>query len=228
MAFVPIRRVRTTQPNGDGIDWGNPLTKGLTFAAIPSSSGQLRDMVSGQVPMEATYSTPAVWKDGRAVSFIGPCTFRAQGTLKSFLAVGVVPDDTFNDHVFIGQCDSVSGATWASLVWIRNYGDPKLLLSSCVLSNFYWVGAAPTKFGERFSCAFNSSGESGYNGKYAAGSYNPYQNPTGDVITLGYADAGGSNTSLLAGTAALFMAWNRDLSKEELVGISANPWQVFL
>lgn len=39
MNYVPIRRARPNQPNGDGIDWGNPATKGLVFLSNASVPG---------------------------------------------------------------------------------------------------------------------------------------------------------------------------------------------
>ena len=39
MNYIPIRRARPNQPNGDGIDWGNPATKGLVFLSNASVPG---------------------------------------------------------------------------------------------------------------------------------------------------------------------------------------------
>lgn len=45
MIYVPIRRTRLNQPNGDGIDWTNPLTKDLVVAY---NAGSHSDLYTGK------------------------------------------------------------------------------------------------------------------------------------------------------------------------------------
>ena len=47
MNYIPLRRPRLNQPNGDGIDWSNPINKSLVFA-MTGSGGTPTDMVSGK------------------------------------------------------------------------------------------------------------------------------------------------------------------------------------
>jgi len=64
MGFVPLRRARLNQPNGDGIDWGNPLTKKLSVLFV---GGDGREIVNGVQFLKSGSPLNTVGQSGRCL-----------------------------------------------------------------------------------------------------------------------------------------------------------------
>lgn len=69
MGFVPLRRTRLNQPNGDGIDWSNPLTRKLGALFV---GGDGREIVNNIQFLKNGSPLNAVGNSGRCVRGVNP------------------------------------------------------------------------------------------------------------------------------------------------------------
>lgn len=223
MAFVPVRRPRLNQQNGDGIDWSNPLTRGL-FSAADANGFDAATSRPGTL-YNTTAPTVVPTKMGRAVNFNNNQLDFTCGPYS----------DTNQTHLVIAD---ISSGTWrvsavnhgmvlrlfngVVVVASRNYGN-KFDSSAwtTIQPIIHRVGATEIYDQEFFI--------SGKKASWVATVAFSETLTNGAIVTLG-----GSYTSDRSAATwwtkpvMLSARWNRALSNSEIESLSANPWQIFL
>lgn len=238
MGFVPLRRTRLNQPGGDGVDWSNPLSKGLWFLA-GMSGGMPFNCVSGK-PMSKTGSpVTTIGKHGRALN--------ATGSADNFVLTGMppIPVDSGLTIAILSEVDAqnitrkrpIRLAAGASSVASIDYADGGF---QDYVFGVQKVGASftnqhgtviPYPLGPRLLALVQEP---------AAPATLGYENA---VLQTGAATQVAGN--LVAPIDSIYLAnsgsgfplngklyfaavWTRALTQKELVALTANPWQVFL
>ena len=238
MAWVERRITRTSQPqDAVGIDWANPLTRGLRHALSPAHGCDL-----------AT---------GKPMVFVGsglksPGVFGV-GALGNNASLGRVSTSSFGPEVtIVGVFNKITRTAATNLVFglgattgnqllglqLTSTSNNRVLLrntngGSAAITNFQ-PGGADSGVSAVFAAVFvdNTAANSRtfFNGQLAT--FDPQSsaagsNSTFDTFAIGgilrstavYADAGTDGV--------LALAFNRALSDAENESLYANPWQIF-
>lgn len=231
MGFAPIRRTRLNQPSGDGIDWSNPLTRGLKLAAVGS---MLTNLVTGKAG--AVIGAPGMSVNNKGKAF-GPFATTSD-YFRLDLAQPPVNANYAQTFAFVAS-PVVTG--WQDI--FKNGGS--------YFSRYNFNGGAPEFFpkGQRwgYSGSFFSDVTKAYSvvavlaedastisvfadgqditsSFFYIGNYGGYPD---SVCTIGVdLDDPHAGTGLRVN---LVLYWpDTSLSKKEAASLSANPWQVFL
>lgn len=213
MTAIILPKLRVTQPQQPGgIDWSNPITRGLV-ASINGATG-LHDAVSGgqwtigsggQNDRRTVATKEGVGFDGDPYLYTGGgFTFRELTSLhliplknQNFQYLAYLGD--FPVFVYDGRL-SVFTPSYEQVVMIGWDGPPtKTILRLRGLEFAAWSNGTEHRSSQ-------------------LSTYTPSDNAT---VALG----GGTNESAVNSVLHLF--WNRALSDAEVASINANPWQVF-
>ena len=220
MGFVPLRRTRLNQPGGDGIDWSNPLTKGL----ISVADARGYDSVTG---VGTLYNGSAIsripTKGGIAVNF-------DQNQLDFKCAPYA---DTNQTHLVVAD---IASGTWkvaacnhgmvlrlfnnVIVVASRNYGNQfNSSLWTGLQTIVHRVGNSEHYDQEMFIDGVNSPWIAAVNAETLT---------NGAIVTLGGSYIGDRSAATWWGKPVMLsIRWNRALTDGEIASISANPWQIF-
>lgn len=238
MGFVPLRRARLNQPSGDGVDWSNPLSKGLWFLA-GMTGGTPFDCVTGKKMSKTGAPVTTLGKHGRALN--------ATGSSDNFFLTGMppIPVDSGLTIAILSEVDAQNAtrkrpirlAAGATTVASIDYSDGSV--------QDYIFGVQ--KVGSFFTNQHGTVAPYPLGPKLLALVQEPVAN-----ATLGYENAvlqtGTGSTvagNLIAPIDAIYLAnsgsgfplngklyfaavWSRALSQKELVALTANPWQLSL
>ena len=235
MAFVPIRRARLNQPSGDGIDWSNPLTRGLVdvidCSAMPTSM-LLRTPAAffGSTP---TLGTPA--KAGKSLdtsaAFGGVYFQRSDGLYappaQTHIAVAEYISESGYYAGYFCTADG-SGASASLAIQGTNNGADLLLYPG---GNTLSGAGSKVRTGGLVVVGM-SADQSGTGTLYvngvpvASASITPATASTSRLVLLGERSA--SSGYAVKGRQAQHLFYGRVLSAKEHADIASNHWQVFL
>lgn len=221
MAFVKVRIPRTSQPqDACGIDWDNPITKGLIFDQV----GQSYEKSIGYGPLVHDVSALGKRVGGASGAYVAPRSNvyirQRQGGNDycglSFLFIGELKSTGFtNQYVFdfgndrltvnnvgvVTYTDTARSVSWSGLGDCRpliiSRGGPKYMFTKVV-----------------------------QNGQLVASNTNPdaYFNLTLQSV-LGRNNY--TSTDYTNSIAEALAFWDRALTDEEIKSLSDNPWQIF-
>lgn len=233
MAFAPIRRTRFNQPSGDGIDWFNPLTRGLLFASAngmgDSVTGKLlteinspgkrildRGTFSSYLAASSQYKTLPIFPPStNAFSFFALVTFDDTATQRAILTVTQL--SSANRLVlYVGQT-----ANKISLNSVDSGGGSITATSSLSVTSgkTYAVGG---------TYSFSDGLQVFVNGELV-GTGGVSANGLSGITTLALGARYNASWGLFGNVAiACPCVWTRKLSAAEFRSLSCNPWQVFL
>lgn len=237
--MMPYRRSRTSQPQGAiGIDWSNPITRGLV-SAVNIATG--RDHVGNGVSLigGASYTpTP----DGIGILSNGSSSYGLmninQKTYSELTIVAVtipVSLATSRTVVSVGHSSNAitifritTGNTDSSKIRFFLRGDDYGTLNAL-------PDSTNTAFvvGKKSVVSFYAKGTSGkcycyINGIKDASSTTTIANTwTINRLSIGTTYFGGSTADFYNGNTPLALLYERELSGEEHRALSDNPWQIF-
>lgn len=240
MGFAPLRRTRLFQPGGDGIDWSNPLTRGLV---------DVIDM-SGTVPRSVILGTPATSFGTKPVSGARKAgrvtdTSAAFGGWLFQRSDGAYTPAGACSHVAVGEFISFSGV-YAGLFATADGSGAN---NHSVLASNGSTGQANVGGTTAYVTAI-SNGLTGIEGgspvvviaTFAPNKCNVWANNVNTVSNVDcgtlsafstsrlvlFGERGASSSYATKGRSALHLFYNRDLVQAERFKIVGNPWQVFL
>ena len=235
MAFAPIRRTRLSQPNGDWLDWLNPLTKGLID--VIDCTGMPKSMLLG-TPATFFGATPALGIPSRAgksmdasASFGGVYFQRSDGAYaapaQTHIAIAEYVTESTYYAGYLCTADGSGASASLALQGTANGADLLLYPGGNALSG---AGSKVRTGGlvvVGLSADQTGTGTLYVNGvQVASASVTPATFSTSRLVLLGERSA----TSVYAVKArqARHLFYNRRLSVKEHAEIAAAPWQVFL
>ena len=218
-----LRTPRVSQPQGPtGIDWGNPITRGLVTATLPGmcqSAGAITPTPQYQAGVK------------QSVSRLGAV---ARTVANYGVSLGDQPKFNFGTQDFTIFCVVSPVARTGTQVAVGRYN---------ATSGSYWLGytggaVAFSVSGVNASCTAPAGVTDTLCGVRSAGSITAYANgvsgsavaAAGSVTATGILAIGvfGSYNSYdCVGDYALTAIWDRALSKTEILALSLNPWQIF-
>lgn len=218
-----LRTPRVSQPQGPtGIDWGNPITRGLVTATLPGmcqSAGAITPTPQYQAGVKQSVSR--LGAVARTVANFG-------------VSLGDQPKFNFGTQDFTMFCVVSPVARTGTQVAVGRYN---------ATSGSYWLGytggaVAFSVSGVNASCTAPAGVTDTLCGVRSAGSITAYANgvsgsavaAAGSVTATGILAIGvfGSyNSYYCVGDYALTAIWDRALSKTEILALSLNPWQIF-
>lgn len=230
MAFVKVRIPRTSQPqDACGIDWSNPITKGLAAAV---SGGLAYDYVTNTALASVGLSS-AVTPFGMAATVSASegsrieLPFEVSGAITVF-ALASRDGDTPSSGVNKVQVLASNRTASQSTFWEINLGNG-------------W-GADADKNKPRFSTSTVGIGSIYINGALDSGN-NPSDTSlvSGHFYSVAFVAASGAPSSgsgktwlfgesgiyALNGRVPLILLFSRALSADEVASLSSNPWQIF-
>jgi len=227
--FFPRKQARTTKPNSPtGIDWSSPLAKGLKSCFIPTTSGYY-DVIAGKNPSLTTGTVAtgisggeqALACDAGAIGFDTPII----GDKSTVF--GVIKTDAKTLSRPIGLGNSATGEFTGLLFHaggnLRAQGTNASAGVAYTISNgnytnnkYHKVSLTTSSGSQRFyvdnlTATTTSASTAGV--EY-------------DTITLGGRYISGAWDATLTGDIAVFMAWDRVLSENEIRLIHENPYQL--
>lgn len=218
------RTVRTTQPQtAVGIDWSNPITKGL-FSVLDSSGVDYILNVKGHL-WNNNIVTNKVTKLGKAVDF-------GQNQI-DFPTKDYAKVESNSTHIVIAEKALQSNWKVAAIHYgstLRYYGGALAFLNGISRANFdgtQWNGVATLGVVQRTNSYYDYS--LFINGNVL----NTTGNTSGDMLDGFTATLGGSAIGDRSSVTwwdepiHLSMRFNRSLSEGEMRSITANPWQIF-
>ena len=230
MGFAPIRRTRLCQPRGDGVDWSNPVTRGLRALV---KGGGAYDYVSNK-HLVATGLSTVVSEKGLAnkVSVSAGSgiliPFEISGALSIFALVSRDSDT------------ATSGPGMVAAIASNKTANQSTYWESSVGSGF---GAGADLLKPRFNSESVGIGSIYVDGNLTSGN-NPSSTQiiTGRMTAVAFVTPSGAplsgsgaivlhsvvNSYCLDGKMPLVALWDRVLSASEVASLSSNPWQVFL
>lgn len=233
-----FRQPRTSQPQGPvGIDWGNPITRGLLSALLPNNLAT-KTKSGGSVPLRVAqqgivalggssalaYDTTASIGSTATIFMLGNMVGQS-GSAANLAGIGTTSGGS---QLFIFQGAQIAGATGArGVLRLVNAGGITSVESASL------GGSGTTSAIEAWCCV--------YDGTTALKLYRNGVDDTGGNANVG---ASGAATSLNApcingkfnsavayapsgSQQALVLAFNRALTVADIKSLSANPWQIF-
>lgn len=228
--MLRVKRTRTTQPNGPvGIDWQNPITRGLVLA---DNAMVGFDEVRGSLPWTRLTRRPA---SGSGVAYSNEDSYTLihdydmNAPVVNDTTVFFFAQPAYNDTVLLTYGGSggyegleygvnASGIPnlWSSASgWTETtYGSTAIPIGVAVpmvASHLNSTGAISVHLPWGTFTATDSAGQSGR-----------------DSLVLGaYIQGGGGYSGINDSKTSLVLLWDRILSTAEARAILANPWQVF-
>ena len=237
MAFIlPIEEPWTSQPQvAVGIDWGNPITRGLVFAwsagatryqAVPATPTQLASGVKPGVGGISPDFNGASVATRYNVSMLGGNPDEAtmfswattQQTASEARMIGFWTNGAFNPLFSIEQRPNPQG-------WTAQWRD-----NAAVVVNVSQNAALSVGDTKKICGVFRSG--SGRKELFIDGALAAFDTTTlGTFGTLNQSSIGcldrGSPGQYWSGAIYCAFVWNRALSASEVDQISDNPWQIF-
>lgn len=230
-----IRRPWTQQPQGaDGIDWANPLTRGLRFAYNPAHALELTRQILPSVDAATTGIGPLGRSHtGKKLQWqTGPILPTAQSTV---LAVLALPSLAAWTQVFLFS----TGEAWnqyAMFALFHNgssYSGGFASGSSGTLERVLGITVAELQTPRVLSIRTQGSGtgeqQAHLDGRLTmtttVGNASAVT-PAGSVSGVGYIASSDADAGALYGDMYLVLLWDRALSDDELLSVHRNPWRV--
>lgn len=226
-------------PAGVGINWENPLTRGLVCAVNPANGPV--DIVSGR-ELTLFGTRPSISSDFDGVSFdnrsagggyyFQPRESAATATQSHLIIFGTTLTSQSNWCGVFGNSDA--SGTNNSFVFQRNSGTPDLIIYTATsattpydanvalpLSTYiFQAGTAASDVVERGTRIWRN-GEL----EYTNGSLYPVVYSTSKITLLG--ERTSSALYSYQGQLFLYIGWTRSLLKEEVKAIQENVWSLF-
>ena len=236
----------TSQPQfATGIDWSNPITRGLTSAILPGI--RRFDAVTGlQLASSSGTNTPAASVNGVVLqatasqsSIYATASPSQLTTSGSILWAGDLYASPSNDGCLGGiTANNTNAAPYSTLELKRNntgsgYTNEVYLAHSVGGSTAVVLGAnggAPVGSGYCFIGIATSGSQILYVGKVGGASAVTSTAVAGSLTSSATSrlEVGDSlNARNPQSGCAVMMTWNRALSASEAASLSANPWQIF-
>ncbi len=235
MAYIILPSRRTRQPQGAvRVDWSNPLTRGLTNL-LGMYGGTMR-----QFALDAT--VPALYgslpqyllADGSVGLYNSESV--ASGTVNNYIELPVITSSAISVLVHGARFATPVGGQVAVIAATRAGGEVSgwemAAGNSYGNSNLFYftplnVGSNPAFFSNgRKNSGNNPSDTSVENGKTytVLGSFSAHTIGSGHSIL---AKASGASDYCEPNAVSLYATWSRQLSDNESVDLTRNPWQLF-
>lgn len=236
--LIPRRTVRTSQPQqAAGIDWSNPITKGLRIAI--SGADPLLNVVSGVLGTQVLSPYGTVDRKGRGTKspaqsyYKFPAQSLAQYTPEvTLFNYTSVTDDTMRpDAILLGLVSDIDGGMYGKVALGQHYS------TGCVQAIDGQRYAYET---ERQELVRNALGEThSYCAVFSGGSGSLYKNGIFQAsAAVGSAPLQNVNTCTIGASPVhanggwlnpiyVSLVFYRALSAKEVKSLSANPWQIF-
>lgn len=240
MTFAPIRRPRLNQPNGDGIDWSNPITRNLVSAI---GLGTLYDAAASKSLTGTVTGTKTV-AGGRGFG-----TTDGSGTsdkVPTTLAASTGPASYFVRAKLIGWGGGSAGRLFQS----TSGGFEALYIQNAVSSGLVYVRAftgsrsaftnsaasVSDNFGKIacYSVSFDASSPSNEPELYINGVRFPFATfdslPTGSAVAGGSIAIGNSTAGTKNADGIIYdlYSFRGMLSSDQHKSLAANPHQIYL
>lgn len=236
MAFAPIRRPRLNQPTGEGIDWANPLTKGLIHLSMPGVFfASSKNLVNGKKNSSSGSPNKVFTMSGVAAHFgnniahrivyqndysgnmtlVAICVPTSIATSCIFGVFYPANANAVSNYLSIESGPAISAVSTDNSNWSIASGRAPVSGETLILGASFAQGGGRSLFINGVNAATNSTARSPSGmTEFIEGAYN------GGIIS-GY-------LSPFSGEIVLSMASNRLWSAREHATFSANPWQIFL
>lgn len=233
MAFAPIRRTRLNQPRGDGIDWSNPLTRGLLFASADGMS----DLVTGKLLTEINNPSKRTLAEGVFSSYLA--------TSSQYKTLPVSPPST-KEFSFFTIANFNDTATQRAIIGLTQLSSiNRLVLYVGQTANKISLNSVDSAGGSVTA----TSSLSVTSGKtYAVGGTYSFSDGLQVFVNGELVGTAGTSANGLVGITTLAIGarynagwgsfgnganadqcvWTRKLSAQEFKSLSSNYWQVFL
>ena len=217
MAWVERRVTRTSQPqDAVGIDWTNPLARGLTICGHPNAlkNGAYFDYLKTETAGRVirTTGSESVYFPG---NFLSPKS--------SLLVIAKAKTSTYPDNV--GVVGDISGTGAGSFLKITPGGFWRFSVISGGQRN-----ALDTTQVSITSFETIIGTHDGVNVKLYRQGAEKSTNTAGDATGSSagsYVIGQSAGSPSFGGDVALFLRWDRGLSAAEAKSLSENPWQIF-
>ena len=243
LAIRPPVRSSRQPPVGFGVDWSNPLTRGLVFLYQPAASAAGLDLVRGRKGSILGSKYPIVgavqgkttqWNGAGSIAFASDALLEptSQMTMSAYLRVRAsMPADTGILTKSYNNSDTPAYCLRGN--YVGTLGGHNVAAIFRQTGNTYWISHS--------SLILSAGGASLFTGTLAASSISLYEFGNKVASTAGPSSIqyGGGNGLILSGTSDaaatgeltgdIYLAaiWNRALSAAEVARFAANPWQLF-
>lgn len=222
----------TSQPQVPiGIDWSNPITKGLSSCFIPTSEVEI---ITGAKDVSVSTKNPdKVFQKGKAFVTTNADTASIIFSVKGFstapitvFALASITDNTSAGEIY------AYGANTTYHTTIRKVGNVFGAVSNSN-SGTPTVGSVVAELGRPYSLVVTDPYTTNSFSLYVDGIIDGSPNTTGNRVSSsssGISYAGSMYQASAARGVNLFLglSWTRILSDAEIKSISDNPWQIFL
>ena len=244
--MFPHKFIRTEKPESSGIDWANPLSKGLKALHLYNNgSGVVKDLCRN-FDLSINNATPAIIKNGlnRSLDY-SPTTSYANTTGDVFGALGftvtAVVDlsglSTASEQVIISNSQVSASAVWAFCLQLHDNGNAGSLYARGVVRNGTYVPVTGTTdlFVDKgiHTITFRSTSatlrEIFVDGVLEGTSTTSESHPAGvDTLQTGYVARNGSITSTgpYEGIIVATFCHGRVLTNSEIKALNQNPYQL--
>lgn len=242
MAFLPIRRSRLNQPNGDGIDWTNQGARGIS---LELSTSALTNVATGK-PFSVTGTKKAIGRPGTGLGF---GSTDGAGTTDKLVDSGVL-SATARSILILAKLNGFGGGGFGRFFENSSAGNELFYVNSS-LGLVYWrqfsggqrtansttAASVSDTFGKvtAYSVSFDASNPANQPELYINGVRQAYKSadeiPTGTQNSYTGACIGNRATDSARccdGTIYVARVIDRVLAAKEHAEFYANPWRVFL
>jgi hypothetical protein len=216
MAFVKVRVPRTRQPQElVGIDWSNPLTKGLVLARVPSTDGA------------TLYGSGKIYPRVAGIAAVAPYVGGVNDITFSINGIPTIQGDR-SFAVFASNFGHTDG--YVTALWSGPDGYDSLLVGATQFSSIFDGNATniltvaqsenPKLFAARRS---GNQATVWCDGAATSNTVTGTRTITPNLLRAGR-DGSSTNTQSVV---YLFFGWRRYVTDAEFAQINSNPWQIF-
>lgn len=239
MAAPRITRLtRRTQPQGAvGVDWSNPITRGLTFVYTPAMGGAA--IVHGVYRLAST--TYAACPRGPTVDGIGDIG-DDNGRLLWTALPSVVPNPDWSIFArysrFVSAMYAASSPLYCGDAWTWRGPDISAYFSTpnrlYISSSGQYVNETsaatnrPTSFCRSIASGVSGGALARIAGQWAATATVTFAGrSTPHSVSVGMDPYDAAKRSQTGTSLSISAAWSRALSADEILSLEDNPWQLF-
>ncbi len=224
------------QPSGlTDVDWGNPLSRGIVFAGLPTGAG-LVDVSRRIGNLVATNAAlfPAVYRGGalHAHDLTGSSSYvrtnptqNALTSLPISMSILINPDGAAACRVMdVGTANSYNPVVGiqgigTSQYRLQHYDTGEAITNPTTVSAGTWAHLVGVFSSNEYRAMYRD-------GLFVSSSTTTRFSDSGfDNLVIGYAPWSG--VEYFDGKVAAPVVWARSLSADEIKELAANPWQVF-
>lgn len=235
--LITRRTVRTSQPQGPvGINWSNPITKGLVAVYDAGSGDMTRNLVASASPLTNNGAVVGLSDKGKVLTLNGGGYLRnstiapvaaAPITFLCFTRPRVDLASAGDKTIFLLSIDN--GYSYIYKLYSASAGNGLIAQtydggnSAAIIGGSYQQAGKWYFAGARWA---SNSSRSVFQDELSVSDTGTRSAPSGiNSISIGYSPWSSGET--WDGDIAIPMLWNRALSDSEIKSIRENPWQIF-